>query len=43
MKDSKFFDDANKKVIGIMKNEMGGVIIVEFIGLTSKMYAIKTN
>ena len=25
----------------IMKNEMGGVIIVEFIGLKSKMYAIK--
>ena len=42
-KDSKFFDDANKKVIGIMKDEMGGVIIVEFIGLKSKMYAIKKN
>ena len=40
-KDSKFFDDANKKVIGIVKDEMGGVIIVEFIGLKSKMYAIK--
>ena len=37
----KFFDDANKKVIGKMKDEMGGVIIVEFIGLKSKMYAIK--
>ena len=40
-KDSKFFDDANKKVIGIIKDEMSGVIIVEFIGLKSKMYAIK--
>ena len=40
-KDSKFFDDANKKVIGIMKDEMGAVIIVKFIGLKSKMYAIK--
>ena len=41
MKDSKFFGDANKKGIGILKDEMGGVIIVEFIGLKSKMYAIK--
>ena len=40
-KDSKFFDDANKKVIGIMKDEMGGVIIVEFIGLKLTMYAIE--
>ena len=31
-KNSKLFDDANKKVIGKMKNEMAGVIIVEFIG-----------
>ena len=30
-KESKFFDDANKKVIGKTKDEMGGVIIVEFI------------
>ena len=29
--ESKFFDDANKKVIGKTKDEMGGVIIVEFI------------
>ena len=26
---------------GIMKDEYGGVIIIEFIGLKSKMYAIK--
>ena len=42
-KDSKFFDDANKKVIGIMKVEMGGVIIVEYIGLKWKMYWTKKN
>ena len=40
-KDSKFFNDANKNVIGIKKDEMGGVIIVEFIELKSKVYAIK--
>ena len=28
---SKFFDETNKKVIGKMKDEFGGVIVVEFI------------
>ena len=36
-----FFDKANKKVIGKMRDEYGGVIIDEFIGLKSKMYSIK--
>ena len=36
-----FFDDANKKVIGKMKDEYGGVIIDEFVGLKSKMHSIK--
>ena len=40
-KDSKFYDESNKKVIGKMKDEMGGVIIDKFIRLKSKMYAIK--
>ena len=40
-KDSKFFNETNKKVIGKMKNEFGGVIIIEFVGLKSKMYSIK--
>ena len=40
-KDSKFYHDSNKKVIGKMKDEMGGIIINEFIGLKSKMYALK--
>ena len=40
-KDSEFFDSTNKKVVGKMKNEFGGVIIDELIGLKSKMYSIK--
>ena len=37
-KDLKFFDNANKKVIGKMKDEYGGVIIDKFVGLKSKIY-----
>ena len=40
-KDSKFFDETNKKVIGKMKDEFGGVTVIEFVGLKSKMYSIK--
>ena len=40
-KDSKFFDETNKKVIGKMKDEFGGVIVIEFVGLKSKMYSMK--
>ena len=40
-KDSKFFDETNKKVIGKMKDEFGGVIVNEFVELNSKMYSIK--
>ena len=36
-----FFDETNKKVIGKMKDEFGGVIVIEFVGLKSKMYSIK--
>ena len=32
-KDSKFFDETNKKVIVKMKDEFGGVIVNEFVGL----------
>ena len=40
-KDSKFFDETNKKVIGKMKDEFDGVIVDEFVGLKSKMYSMK--
>ena len=40
-KDPKFFDDTNKKVIGKMKDEFGGVIVEEFVGLKSKMHSMK--
>ena len=39
-KDSKFYDESNNKVIGKMKDEIGGVIIDEFV-LKLKMFAIK--
>ena len=40
-KDSTFYGDTNKKVIGKMKDEYGGAIIDQFIGLKSKMHSIK--
>ena len=40
-KDSKFFNETNKKVIGKTKDEFGGVILSEFVRLKSKMYSIK--
>ena len=40
-KNSKFFNETNKKVIGKMKDEFGGVIVTEFVGLKSKMYSMK--
>ena len=42
-KDSRFFDETNKKVIGKMKDEFGGVIVDEFVGLKSKIYSKKKN
>ena len=37
---SDFSSDSNKKVIGKMKDEIGGIVISGFIGLKSKMYSL---
>ena len=42
-KDSKFFDETNKNVIRKMKDEFGGVVVDEFVGLKSKMYCKKNR
>ena len=39
--DSKFFDGNNKKVIGKMKDEFGGAVVDDHVGLESKMYSTK--
>ena len=41
-KDSKLFDETNKKVMGKMKGEFKGNVDNEFVGLKSKMYSMKT-
>ena len=38
LKDSKFFDETNKKVISKVKDKSERKIIDEFVGLKSKMY-----
>ena len=40
-RDSKIFDERNRKVIGKMKDEFGRVTVAEFVGLKSKMYSMK--
>ena len=42
-KKSKFFDKANKNVIGKKKDVSEGKIIGEFVGLKSKMHSIKNS
>ena len=40
LKNSVYYDDLNKKVLGKMKDELGGVKINEFVGLKPKMYSL---
>ena len=43
-KDSPYYSTHNKKVIGKFKDEAGGVPVIEFVGLRSKMYSyVKEN
>ena len=40
-KDSKIFDPVNYIKVGKMKDESKGKIVIEFVGLKSKMYSLK--
>ena len=40
-KDSKFFDETNKKVTGKMKDEFDGVIEIQLVGLKLKMHSME--
>ena len=42
-KDSHLYDMTNSKMLGLFKDETEGDPIVEFVGLRSKMYSIKTD
>ena len=39
-RDSIYYDDSNKKVLGKMKDELNGIEIDAFVGLKSKMYSL---
>ena len=43
LESSPYYCNANKKVIGKFKDEACGVLITEFVGLTSKMYSYIKN
>ena len=42
LRGSKLYDESNKRAIGKMKDELGGKIISEFVGLKLKMYSLVT-
>ena len=42
-KESPFYNDENKRIIGKIKHKWNGEIIEEFVGLRTKMYSLKTK
>ena len=42
-KEIPFYNDANKKINGKMKDELNREFIEEFVGLRAKMYSLKTR
>ena len=42
-KESTFYNDKNKKIIGKMKDELNREIIEDFVGLRAEMYSLKTK
>ena len=42
-KNSKFYDSQNETVIGKMKDEYKGILIIKFVGLKSKMHSMLSD
>ena len=42
-KESPFYNDENKKVIGKMKDKLSREIIEEFVGLRAKMHSLEAK
>ncbi|KAF4531833.1 hypothetical protein B566_EDAN000859 [Ephemera danica] len=42
-KDHPLHNEANKKVLGMFKDEVNGAVVTKFVGLRAKMYCIEYN